>query len=94
MEDTLEHLAKSPEVFGDEQLAAMARALRIGEDVLTASGWRFFEPEAYTPPKPPPMVHVKALRSNLDVLRQSLRPGLASDSKSRSSLLEAILEHH
>lgn len=80
MEDTLEHLAKEPEVFGDEALAAMARALKIGEDVLTASGWRFFELEAYSPPKPPPMVHVKALRSNLDVLRKSLRPELAENS--------------
>lgn len=81
MEDTLEYLAKSPEVFGDEQLAAMARALRIGEDVLTASGWRFFEPEAYAPPKPPPMVLVKALRSNLDALRLSLRPEITGNSK-------------
>lgn len=81
LEDMLEHLAKEPEVFGDELLATMARALRISEDVVSASGWRFFEAEASSPSKPPPALHVKALRSSLDTLKRSLRPELTETSK-------------
>ena len=81
LQDTLDHLSREPEVPGDEILAAITRALRIGEDVIAASGWRYFEVEAYCPSKPPPMVHVKALLTALANLRQSLRPDILENSK-------------
>jgi hypothetical protein len=81
LDDILNDLTTKPEVFGDELLATMARSLKIAEDVLSASGWRFFEAEASSPSKAPPSLHVKPLRSALDSLRRSLRPEVAENSR-------------
>lgn len=90
MQDSLDHLLREPEVPSDEVLAAMASALRIEEDIIAASGWRFFEPEVFNASKPPPMVHVKALSAALENLRRSLRPELLESSKLSPSLFQTV----
>lgn len=78
MEDCLQQLSAEPEVPDDEVLVTIARTTKILEDISHASPLRsgIFGVNGC-----PPVMHVKALRQNLDAIRKSTSPETLDNSK-------------
>ncbi|KAI1455367.1 hypothetical protein F4805DRAFT_435953 [Annulohypoxylon moriforme] len=78
MEDSLQKLATSPETPNDSLLVAMVRTYRIQEDVAQIT-WRAADHSGNSL-KAPPYIYVKALRANLEAVKQEV-PASLKDNK-------------
>ncbi|KAI1630822.1 hypothetical protein F4809DRAFT_635202 [Biscogniauxia mediterranea] len=83
MEDSLRKLAAKPECPGDELLVTIVRAHRIIEDVAQVT-WRSMDQDSLSsslPPssRSPPMMYVRALRQNVQAIKDDLPESLAEN---------------
>lgn len=78
MEDCLQDLSSNPEVPDDEVLVTIARTAKILEDVSFASPLRS---GIFGNTGSPPMMHIKALRANLEDIRKSTSTETLNNSK-------------
>ncbi|KAI0598795.1 hypothetical protein F4775DRAFT_552976 [Biscogniauxia sp. FL1348] len=90
MEDSLRKLATNPECPGDELLVTIVRAHRIIEDVAQVT-WRSIDQDNLSsslPPssRPPPMMYVRALRHNVQVIKNELPESIAENRVALSYL--------
>ncbi|KAI0884169.1 uncharacterized protein GGS22DRAFT_19950 [Annulohypoxylon maeteangense] len=80
MEDSLQKLAASPETPNDELLVVMVRTYRIQEDIAQIT-WRAADHSGNSNSvKAPPFIYVKALRANLEAIKEEL-PASLKDNK-------------
>ncbi|KAI1499760.1 hypothetical protein F5X99DRAFT_430360 [Biscogniauxia marginata] len=89
MEDSLRKLAMNPECPGDELLVTIVKAHRIIEDVAQVT-WRSIDQDGMNglspSSRPPPMLYVKSLRQNLQVIKDDLPESLVGDKIAMSYL--------
>lgn len=80
MEDCLRHLANEAETPGDELLVSIVQIQKVMDVVTALTYERLFESEAYGPPKVPSILHIKALRLNLEAVEKGFRPEMSESS--------------
>lgn len=80
MEDSLRHLVDEAETPGDELLVSIVQIQKVMDVVTTLMHERLFKSEAHGPPKAPSILHVKALRVNLEAIEKGFRPEMAESS--------------
>ncbi|KAL6416266.1 putative zn 2cys6 transcription factor protein [Ilyonectria robusta] len=91
MEDCLRHLANEAETPGDELLVSIVQIQKVMDVVTTLMHERLFESEAHGPPKAPSILHVKALRLNLEAIEKGFRPEMAESKVVRSYLYDTYM---